>query len=39
LKPTVILKTFTIIPTRERIVIYLTSSCVDWAFFGMSEPV
>jgi hypothetical protein len=21
------------------IVVYLTSSCVNWAFFGMSEPV
>jgi hypothetical protein len=24
--------------TRQIIVIYLTSSCVNWAFFGMSGP-
>jgi hypothetical protein len=23
----------------EQIVVYLTSSCVIWAFFGMSGPV
>jgi hypothetical protein len=23
----------------KKIVVYLTSSCVNWAFFGMSGPV
>jgi hypothetical protein len=23
----------------DRTVVYLTSSCVNWAFFGMSGPV
>jgi hypothetical protein len=23
---------------QTKIVIYLTSSCVNWAFFGMIEP-
>jgi hypothetical protein len=26
-------------PALKKIVIYLTSSCVIFAFFGMSEPV
>jgi hypothetical protein len=32
-------KVFEILILKLWIVIYLTSSCVNWAFFGMSGPV
>jgi hypothetical protein len=31
--------TYTFIREIQKIVVYLTSSCVIWAFFGMSGPV
>jgi hypothetical protein len=28
-----------IVEIHQKIVVYLTSSCVNWAFFSMSRPV